>query len=67
MQENDSLLKKAALRGKGIAGASRITDTYSDDESEFLVAVDSYKRLYHRPNPTCCEILCVLLSLGYKK
>jgi len=60
-------LKLAAERGKGMASSSRLNDTYDADESEFLMAMDSYKRHYHRPNPTCCEILAVLKSLGWRK
>lgn len=58
-------LKEAAKRGMGIASSSRINDVYTDEEREFLRAIDSYKRQYHRPNPTCCEILAVLKTLGW--
>jgi hypothetical protein len=42
----------------------RITRGY---EREFMVALDRYKRSHHRPFPTCCEVLAVLKSLGYRK
>jgi len=40
---------------------------YGDDEMEFLRAIEKYKHNCNRPNPTCCEILEILKSLGYKK
>jgi len=40
---------------------------YSDDEREFLVAIERYRRLKRRPFPTCREVLQVLLSLGYRR
>jgi hypothetical protein len=55
-------LRAAAKRGKNLASSSRMTD----EEREFLMAMDAYKREHHRVNPTCCEILAVLKSLGYK-
>jgi hypothetical protein len=41
--------------------------TYSDDELEFLRAMDRYKRERRRPYPTWTEVLAVLKSLGYGK
>jgi hypothetical protein len=40
---------------------------YSDDESEFMKAMDRYKRENRRPFPTWSEVLEVLRSLGYRK
>jgi hypothetical protein len=40
---------------------------YSDDEREFLVAMERYKRERRRPFPTWREVLVVLLSLGYRR
>ena len=37
------------------------------DEVEYALAMDRYKRNYHRPFPTCSECLAVLLDLGYRK
>jgi hypothetical protein len=39
---------------------------YSDEEREFLAAVDRERRRLGRP-PTCCEILEVAKLLGYRK
>jgi hypothetical protein len=38
---------------------------YSDEEREFLAAVDKYKQ--KRRFPTLCELLAVLKGLGYRK
>jgi hypothetical protein len=40
---------------------------YSDDEREFLMAIESYKRRNRRPFPTWREVLHVAHSLGYRK
>lgn len=40
---------------------------YTDDQLEFLVAVDRYKRSRRRPFPTWTEVLAIVLSLGYRK
>jgi hypothetical protein len=38
---------------------------YSNDEIEFMHALDAYKRANGRMFPTCSEILEVIRSLGY--
>ena len=40
---------------------------YNDDETEFMKAMDRYKRENRRPFPTWSEVLEVLGSLGYRK
>jgi hypothetical protein len=40
---------------------------YTDDEIEFMKAMDAYKRANRRPFPTWSEVLEVLYSLGYRK
>ena len=40
---------------------------YSDDEVEFMNALDQYKRTSGRMFPTCSEILEVIRGLGYQK
>lgn len=40
---------------------------YSEDESEFMKAMDRYKRENRRPFPTWSEVLEVMRSLGYRK
>jgi len=40
---------------------------YTDDEIEFMRALDGYKRSSGRMFPTCSEVLEVLRGLGYEK
>jgi len=40
---------------------------YSDEEVEFMNAIEEYKRTSGRMFPTCSEILEVLRALGYAK
>jgi hypothetical protein len=40
---------------------------YTDDEVEFMNALDEYKRKSGRMFPTCSEVLEVLRDLGYHK
>jgi hypothetical protein len=40
---------------------------YSDDELEFMNAIEQYKRRYNRPFPTWTEVLEVVCKLGYAK
>jgi hypothetical protein len=40
---------------------------YNDDETEFMKAMDRYKRDNRRPFPTWSEVLEVLRSLGYRR
>lgn len=40
---------------------------YTNDEIEFMRAMDLYKRANRRPFPTWSEVLEVLRALGYRK
>jgi len=40
---------------------------YSDEETEFMNAMDRYKRDNRRPFPTWSEVLEVLRAMGYRK
>jgi hypothetical protein len=40
---------------------------YSDDEIDFMKAMEQYKRSNRRPFPTWSEVLEVLHALGYRK
>jgi hypothetical protein len=48
-------------------GPHRPDHVFTDDEVEFLSAVEAYKKDNRRPFPSWCEILRVLRSLGYRK
>ena len=39
----------------------------SDEELEFIKAVNDYKQRYNKPFPTWSEILHILKSLGYSR
>ena len=39
----------------------------SDEQFEFLMAIEEYKRANTRPFPTWTEILEVIKALGYRK
>lgn len=40
---------------------------YNEDETDFMKAMERYKRENRRPFPTWSEVLEVLISLGYRK
>lgn len=40
---------------------------YSDEEREFLLAVERYKRERNRPFPTWVEVLRIAKALGWRK
>ncbi len=39
----------------------------SDEQFEFVMAIDEYKRKNTRPFPTWTEVLEVIKALGYRK
>ena len=39
----------------------------SDEQFEFVLAIDTYKRLNNRPFPSWTEVLEVVKQLGYRK
>ena len=39
----------------------------TDEQFEFIMAVDTYKRANNRPFPTITEILEIVKAMGYKK
>jgi hypothetical protein len=39
----------------------------TDEQFEFVMAVDTYKRLNNRPFPTWTEVLEIVKQLGYRK
>jgi hypothetical protein len=39
----------------------------TDEQFEFIMAVDKYKRVNNRPFPTWTEVLDVIHALGYRK
>ncbi len=39
----------------------------NDEQFEFVMAIDEYKRINNRPFPTWTEVLEVIKYLGYRK
>lgn len=39
----------------------------NDEQFEFVMAVDEYKRINNRPFPTWTEVLEIIKYLGYRK
>ncbi|MGB8227281.1 MAG: hypothetical protein WCE45_10530 [Sedimentisphaerales bacterium] len=39
----------------------------TDEQFEFIMAVDQYKKLNNRPFPTWTEVLEIIKALGYRK
>jgi hypothetical protein len=62
-------LRKNSRRPRFPAGNSRGDHAwkYADDEVEFMLAMDRYKRDQRRPFPAWSEVLAVLKGLGYRK
>ena len=64
--------QRAAVKRREIGRREGIDPTgtdpvYTDDETEFLLAVDRYKRESKRQFPTLRELLEVIRSLGWRK
>jgi len=66
-------LRGVAVRRYGLvpskAFASPLNDDalYSEEEFEFMMAIDAYKRNNRRPHPTWPEVLAIAVALGYRK
>jgi hypothetical protein len=54
-------------RDLGLYNPSTSDVEYTDEEAEFLRALNQYKQLNHRPCPTYREVLAVAVSLGYRR
>jgi hypothetical protein len=65
--------RRRAAEARRTSGRRRLTDPltcdrqYSEDEIEFMMAMQEYKRLSGRMFPTWSEALEVLRDLGYRK
>ena len=59
--------KRASSERRRLIDPTTCERDYSDDESDFMKAMDRYKRENRRPFPTWSEVLEVLRSLGYRK
>jgi hypothetical protein len=52
---------------RDFSSSSKKDGTYTEDQIEFLAAIERYKRENRRPFPAWSEVLAVLVSLGYRK
>lgn len=52
---------------QALSSTSESARQYTDDEWEFIKAIDTYKRDNLRMFPSWSEVLAVLKSLGYSK
>ena len=58
---------RAASERRRLIDPTTCEREYTDEENEFMQAIDRYKRENRRPFPTWSEVLEILLSLGYRK
>ena len=59
--------KRKASERRRLIDPTTCERDYNDDETEFMKAMDRYKRENRRPFPTWSEVLEVLSSLGYRR
>lgn len=59
--------KRASSERRRLIDPTTCERDYSDDETDFMKAMDRYKRENRRPFPTWSEVLEVMRSLGYRK
>jgi hypothetical protein len=73
-KKTDTQLKASAAASKGWASGRRrgvdpaTTDRiYTDEEREFLCAVERWKKQNSTPLPTMAEVFAIARALGYRK
>jgi hypothetical protein len=59
--------KRKASERRRLIDPTTCERDYNEDETEFMKAMDRYKRENRRPFPTWSEVLEVLSSLGYRR
>ena len=65
--EHRQLERRAKVNRRRQIDPTTCERDYSDDEIEFMHALERYKRTSGRMFPTCSEILEVVRGLGYEK
>jgi hypothetical protein len=65
--EHRQLERRAKVNRRRQIDPTTCERDYSDDEIEFMHALERYKRASGRMFPTCSEILEVVRGLGYQK
>lgn len=58
---------KSARKKNPLPASPTINGDMTQDELEFVQAIDTFKRKNNRPFPTWREILSILKDLGYRK
>ncbi|MGE0537008.1 MAG: hypothetical protein AB7O68_18695 [Pirellulales bacterium] len=64
---NPSLERRAKVNRRRQIDPTTCERDYTDDEIEFMRALEAYKRASGRMFPTCSEVLEVIRNLGYLK
>lgn len=59
--------KRAESERRRLIDPTTCERDYSDEETEFMKAMDRYKRENRRPFPTWSEVLEVMRALGYRR
>jgi len=65
--EKPKLERRAKVNRRRQIDPTTCERDYTEDEIEFMSAIDEYKRTSGRMFPTCSEVLEVLRNLGYRK
>jgi hypothetical protein len=65
--ERRQLQRRAKVNRRRQIDPTTCERDYTQDELEFMHAIDEYKRSSGRMFPTCSEVLEVLVNLGYQK
>lgn len=64
------MIRVKAYLGKVVTGgysAECVGSDFSDDEREFMLAMERFEREHHKPFPDCRDVLAVAKALGYRK
>ncbi len=59
--------KRASSERRRLIDPTTCERDYNDEETDFMKAMDRYKRENRRPFPTWSEVLEVMRSLGYRR
>ena len=59
--------RRAKSKRRGLIDSATCDRLYTQDDLQFMTAMDQYKRDNRRPFPTWSEVLEVLNALGYRR
>jgi hypothetical protein len=66
-KQNSAAEKRRTSERRRMIDPTTCEREYTDEEIDFMKAMDQYKRDNRRPFPTWSEVLEVLRALGYRK